>query len=332
MELIWTDSNGRELGYIQNANIDMEIGEDEKDSINDFEIEFARRNWNGELNSGSRIYVPRSEFGGVIKEIETDTKADTIKLRGYTWRGMMTKKVVQPDKEQDYFVVKGELNQIIKKMVEEAFPGLFYGVEISTGVSISYQFDRYCTLHEGFVKMLKTVNYRISIEYIQENGINGYVRVHAVPINDYSEDIELSEDENIQFTMNKSERGVNHLICLGKGELKDRIVLHLYTDEAGDISETPYYTGCDEIAEVYDSSGSERDDLMKTGKEKLESIKNKVEYDMTMEKMTSAVDVGDIVGGRDYVTGVAVKKPIGRKIWSVSAGKEKVQFKLKGET
>ena len=49
MELIWTDSNGRELGYIQNANIDMEIGEDEKDSINDFEIEFARRNWNGEL-------------------------------------------------------------------------------------------------------------------------------------------------------------------------------------------------------------------------------------------------------------------------------------------
>ena len=41
MELIWTDSNGRELGYIQNANIDMEIGEDEKDSINDFEIEFA---------------------------------------------------------------------------------------------------------------------------------------------------------------------------------------------------------------------------------------------------------------------------------------------------
>ena len=123
MELIWTDSNGRELGYIQNANIDMEIGEDEKDSINDFEIEFARRNWNGELNSGSRIYVPGSEFGGVIKEIETDTKADTIKLRGYTWRGMMTKKVVQPDKEQDYFVVKGELNH--KKDGRGSFPRPF---------------------------------------------------------------------------------------------------------------------------------------------------------------------------------------------------------------
>ena len=42
MELIWTDSNGRELGYIQNANIDMEIGEDDIDIIIDFEIEFSR--------------------------------------------------------------------------------------------------------------------------------------------------------------------------------------------------------------------------------------------------------------------------------------------------
>ena len=39
MELIYTDPNGKELGYILNANIDMEIGEDEKNSINDFEIE-----------------------------------------------------------------------------------------------------------------------------------------------------------------------------------------------------------------------------------------------------------------------------------------------------
>lgn len=42
MELIYTDPNGKELGYILNANIDMEIGEDEKNSINDFEIEFKR--------------------------------------------------------------------------------------------------------------------------------------------------------------------------------------------------------------------------------------------------------------------------------------------------
>ena len=43
------------------------------------------------------------------------------------------------------------------------------------------------------------------------------------------------------------------------------------------------------------------------------------------------MDIGDIVGGRDYITGVSMKKPIGRKIWTISEGKEKVEYKLKGE-
>ena len=33
MELIYTDPNGKELGYILNANIDMEIGEDRKSVV-----------------------------------------------------------------------------------------------------------------------------------------------------------------------------------------------------------------------------------------------------------------------------------------------------------
>lgn len=40
MELIQTDIYGKELGYVMNANIDFEVGAEEKDSINDFELEF----------------------------------------------------------------------------------------------------------------------------------------------------------------------------------------------------------------------------------------------------------------------------------------------------
>ena len=48
--------------------------------------------------------------------------------------------------------------KIIKAMVESEFPGLFYGVDTNTGVTLeNYQFDRYCTLHAGLVKMLKSV-------------------------------------------------------------------------------------------------------------------------------------------------------------------------------
>jgi len=334
MELIVTDILGRETGYVLNANIDFEIGEDAKDSINDFEIEYPRYIWTGEVGYGCRVFSPDTEFGGIVKGIATDTKADNIKLKGYTWRGMMMKKVIQPQAGQDYAIATGEINSIIKENVEKEFPGLFYGVQKDTGVKVNgYQFDRYCTLHDGLVKMLKSVGYRLDIRYIQgDTNESGWVQVQAVPIADYSEEYELSNDNNMYFTMNASYMGVNHLICLGKGELKERLVEHLYVDANGNVGRTQYFKGVDEITEVYDSSGSERDDLINNGTKKLEEDKSKTEYNMTMEKLEGNIDIGDIVGGRDYLTGASITKPIGRKIWTISEGEEKVEYKLKGES
>lgn len=334
MDLIQTDKYGKEIGYVMNANIDFEIGAEEKDSINDFEIEFKRWYWKGDIECGSRMVSPDTEYGGIVGEIATDTSANNIKVKGYTWRGMMTKKVIQPLMGQDYAVVSGEINSIIRTKVEAEFPGLFYGVERSTGIRVeNYQFDRYCTLHEGLVKMLKSVGHRLDIRYRQgdRQGV-GYVQVQAVPIGDYSEEYELSNDNNMNFTTDDNRRGVNHLICLGKGELKDRLVIHLYVNDQGEIVQTQYYAGAYEITEVYDSSGSERDDLLKNGIEKLKTLKNRMTYNMTMEKLEGVIDIGDIIGGRDYLTGISVKKPISRKIWTLAEGKEKIEYKLEGET
>ena len=110
------------------------------------------------------------------------------------------------------------------------------------------------------------------------------------------------------------------------------MVIHLYVDSAGNVGQTQYYKGIDEVEAVYDSSGAEQDDLLKGGKDKLYELMNKTEYDMTMEKIEGNVDIGDIVGGRDYLTGVIMKKPIGRKIWKLSGGKEKIEYKLEGES
>ena len=64
----------------------------------------------------------------------------------------------------------------------------------------------------------------------------------------------------------------------------------------------------------------------------LESKKSSMSYNMTMTKLEGNIDLGDIVGGKDYLTGISMKKPIGRKIWTISSGKEKVVYKLEGET
>ena len=175
--------------------------------------------------------------------------------------------------------------------------------------------------------------YRLDIRYVQGSANEiGWVQVQAVPIADYSKEYEFSEDNNMHFTMDENKRGVNHLICLGKGELQNRIVAHLYTDQNGNIGRVQYYKGNDEIAEVYDSSGSEMDDLIKNGTKKLEEVKSRTEYNMTMEKIEGNIDIGDIVGGRDYLMEMSVTKPIGRKIWTISEGEEKIEYKLKGET
>ena len=102
MELIRTDIYGQELGNILNANIDFEIGE--SDNINDFEIEFKRWHWDGSIQYGSRIYSPNTEYGGIVQEITTDSGLNVIRAKGYTWRGMMTKKVIEPLSGQDYAV------------------------------------------------------------------------------------------------------------------------------------------------------------------------------------------------------------------------------------
>ena len=181
--------------------------------------------------------------------------------------------------------------------------------------------------------MLQSVGYRMENKYIQGDKYEmGYVQVKAVPIVDYSSEYEFSNDQNMNFKMDDNRRGVNHLICLGKGELKDRLVIHLYVGQNGEIGQEQYFKGTDEIVEIYDSSGSERDDLLKNGIKKLEESKNKTEYDMTMEKIEGNMDVGDVVGGRDYLTGASMKKPIGRKIWTISEGKEKIEYKLEGES
>ena len=43
------------------------------------------------------------------------------------------------------------------------------------------------------------------------------------------------------------------------------------------------------------------------------------------------VEIGDIVGGRDRITGMSLQKPIVNKILRMNNGISSVEYKLKGE-
>ena len=250
-----------------------------------------------------------------------------------TWRGMLDKKIICPPTGSDYKTVSGELDQVLNDLIAEHFDDYFVVVQIDTGVSVTnYQFDRYCTLLAGINKMLKSVGYRLQIRYIQqERGQPGYIELSAVPIVDYSEQIELSQDSQLNFTFKNCRNGVNHLICLGKGELQDRQVIDLYVQEDGSIGSEPYYTGVREIAAIYEDTSSETDELEEKGRGKLQELMNSTSFSMDVETLNVDVAIGDIIGGRDYLTGLYAKKPIAKKIYKVEDGKTSLEYEIEGD-
>ena len=328
-QLILADQNLKDIDPVMDAEIDIAIGSDE----NDYEIKVRRDQWREEYTFGNVFYIKDTEYGGIIGEVDTSTAEDTISLLGRTWRGMLDKKIIRPPAGQDYKKVSGELNAVLSDLITEHFDDYFVVSQDDTGVSLAnYQFDRYCALLAGVTKMLKSVGYRLKIRYVhQERGQPGYVELSAVPIVDYSEQIELSQDSQLNFTFKNCRNGVNHLICLGKGELQDRQVIDLYVQEDGSIGIEQYYKGIEEIAATYEDTSSETDELEEKGREKLLELMNSTSFSMDVESLNMDVAIGDIIGGRDYLTGLYAKKPIVKKIYRVEGGKTSLEYGIEGD-
>lgn len=324
--VILANENLRELGAIKDANVTVDLNGDRT-----FSVQIARSNWRPELTFSSLIYIMGTEYGGIIGEALTDTTLDYVELKGLSWRGRLAKKIIQPPTGSDYKVVSGELHTVMKELIEPEFDGLFVVSQEDTGISVNnYQFDRYCTLYDGLVKMLKSKWYRLQLSFRREQGEPGYLYIEAVPIVDYSNRIELSRDCQLNYTMDDKRDGVNHLIVAGKGELQDRNVLHLYVQEDGSIGTQQYYTGLREVAEVYENTSTETNELWSKSEERLQELMNKKTFRMDVAKLGLDIGIGDIVGGRDYLTGMYMAKPVENIVYELIGDEESKTYKLEG--
>lgn len=310
MDLIYTNTEKEDVGVLHDFSLDLAFGSDE----NDFALTVAQENHVAQ--AGCCIYIQGTEYGGLIDAITSDTGTKEVTYSGRTWHGLLNSKILEPDSSKDYLVVSGDANAVLTDLISRmGLTSLFAADPNVSAITISnYQFDRYIAGYDGIRKMLASEGAKLHMEH---DGTN--VVLSAMPIVDYTQDGVDSDQMtlNVKQTKNK----VNHLICLGSGELADRTVVHLYADESGQISQKQTFTGIDEYATTYEYPNVESDeDLLAEGTKRLEELLQQDELSVDLTESDDLYDIGDVVGATDNITGISIAVPISKKIVRIEGG------------
>lgn len=230
MDLIFADKDRVDQGVMDAYELDMAYGSDE----NNFTCTIDRASHCCE--EGFFLYVEGEEYGGIVDKVKVNTGKDEITYSGRTWHGILQKKIICPDDGQDYAVFDGEANKVLQEIIELVNLGeLFEASQEDSEIQIqAFQMDRYIDAYTGIKKMLKDADAKLNIVWKDKKVI-----LSAQLRKDYSQDEEFNTAQ-VDFTIEKDYKPVNHIICLGQGDLKDRAVIHIFCDENGGIQ--PYAT------------------------------------------------------------------------------------------
>ena len=319
MDLIYTNSEWVDEGVLRDYAFDLAYGSDE----NDFEITLADEG--DYLSAGALLYIEGTEYGGIIDGVKVVSKYNEVTFKGRTWHGVMASKVLKPDDGKDYLTVTGEANKVIGQLLQNAgLSSLFTASIEDSGLTLNnYQVGRYVDCYTGIMKMLATVSGKLKFTFRQ-----GKVMLSACPVVDYSQD-EQFDGNQVELEIEKIETTVNHLICLGKGELAQRQVVHLFLDGAGNISTTQTFEGFDEVESVFDYPNAEsQEELIASGKEKLAEYAVKDIVKMNFEAEKHLYDIGDIVGAYDGRTDIFAAEKITKKIVTIKNGHINIEYKV----
>lgn len=317
MEMIIFDESFHEMGTAV-FDLDMEIGDN---ATNDFATD-------QKISIGHGFYVPSTEIGGIFEDKDSVSWNDDETTGGYAWRGLLTQSIIEPPTGENYKIVSGELNSILRSISANVLGGLFTVSSANTGVQVSnFQFNRYCTVLEGFTSLLREKGYKLKIEAVKSNEEKRVVPIlSAVPAVTLNGAFDSDSGLKLRFRQNK--KGITHLICLGKGELKERQRIDLYVQADGSIGKTKYYTGFAERTAVFDYPSVESlQDLEKQGRKRLEELKPK--NILSIEKAPENLWIGDKVRGVHRKAGIDITANVTKIIIRVSNGI--VSFETKTE-
>lgn len=320
MDLIMINNSLHEAGIIC-ADVDIEIGT--STALNNFEFT------NLSEFPAAGFYIEGTEYGGMIEWDKTSSATEKMTLKGWTWRGLLTQDIIIPPAGHDYKVVSGDANAVIRNMLSGVLGGFFKVPATSSGCTITnYQFPLYINVLDGLMGMLAESGYKLSIHADKPGeGEAVKVTVEAVEINQIEGTANEDSPYTIEITNNRM--GINHLVCMGGGELQGRERLDLYIGANGKVTTTKYFTGFAERTAYYDYGSVESSaELMKHGKERLLSVASSRTVQVKANDNQSA-EIGDVV--RASLRGEVITTPIVKKIVKIKDGVPAIEYKTKDE-
>ena len=209
-----------------------------------------------------------------------------------------------------------DANAVLGQLIERLDIGdVFVASSEASGISVkSHSFERYVDAYAGIKDMLAAAGGKLKMKRAAGDKFEMYAEAVAV----YGDEV---SSEIVDFVGEKWSRKTNHLIALGKGEGAARTVIHRYADADGVVSSTQTLFGVDEIAEVYDASNVEDDELAEDATKRLQDEQNIDSVDVSIGARDDIVfDIGDKVSGFDADRRIRIDATISKKIVKVSKG------------
>lgn len=359
-EMVWVDAM-EEVCVIENfINYNNLISLSTSVEENDWELQIDIEVFKSlEIKIGDWVYVPESEWGGIITDIERIDK--TVKVSGPNFRGYLTKHIITPPYSRgfgDYLRLSQEANELIWRLFEndhsqassgDIHPDEFVvGSNKNTNVIITDQW-RFVNYLTGLTKSLQNNGMRIQTKQVYVDydktrpteyrysdyykGTESFIfSLTAEPITDYSNDDLFSQDYDIKISAGHfTKKAREYLYCLGSGEMEEREIVVLKNGNEVEIGFGDTF-GSLKNTDIFDYPNAEsREELISAG------IKRYFEKNVEEEYIKMSVDntkieffLGDIIAGEDFITGIKTKAEIISKELSIANGSFEIDYKIGG--
>lgn len=294
---------------------------------NSFVLSMPISEWKAHpIHIGEWIFIPGTEYGGRVQRLR-NMAGQTVEVEGYGVRGWMSKWVIQPD--DDHLVISGQdANAAIKTVAQGRLNAAFFDVKSSSsGITVSGQY-LHQDVHYAINHLLDSAGARMDIKYDDDAA----ALIEAVSVTDYSHHYDFSQDYGAKLSTDQDmATGYNCIVAYGQGELSMREKTVWYLVD-GNLTQTPPDVDLCEIREYYyDYSSVESfDELDSEAQKKLREIRDKASISIDLTGLEIELNLGDVVGARDFVTGLAFVDSVYSKILRIEGGKTTLNYRMKG--